>query len=352
LYHDENGTQKRSFGFADFFPLHEIARDQAGLNIISMSEFLTRTAGQLVNGRQAWPPQNRTNWDHDSRAVTQELEPWLRTVAHIPTTWNPEECLAVFADAGSEALHDTWRNFLNSSASFQDLVGHPTPVHAAPAARLQEQWRERRRLCEYDEQMQQAPVIHFTGKAEFGGRLLVHFYAFEFFMNWRQDLWTKRLVRDCVRYVDEIQCAAARVVAALRARARARHGTGEYDAFHIRRGEFQYKRTRLSAAEIYNISADLIPDGTTVFVATDERNKAFFDDLRAHFDLVFLDDFLPLLDGVNTNYFGMIDQLVVRLLESALGGELLVSPHVDSLLSGFRLLNLAGSSDAISVLLR
>lgn len=35
---------------------------------------------------------------------------------------------------------------------------------------------------------------------------------FLFFADWRHDLWTKRFVRDHLRYVDEIQCAAARVV--------------------------------------------------------------------------------------------------------------------------------------------
>lgn len=48
-----------------------------------------------------------------------------------------------------------------------------------------------------------------------------------------------------VHYVDEIQCAAARVVAAIREHVRKLHPqknpTGEFDTFHIRRGDFQVR---------------------------------------------------------------------------------------------------------------
>jgi len=90
--------------------------------------------------------------------------------------------------------------------------------------------------------MQNADLIHVHGRKKIGPRMLVHFYAvsyclphnqcpasshivvqlifplkynsaqFLFFADWRHDLWTKRFVRDHLRYVDEIQCAAARVV--------------------------------------------------------------------------------------------------------------------------------------------
>jgi len=145
-------------------------------------------------------------------------------------------------------------------------------------------------------------------------RLLVHFYAFLFFQSWQQDLWMKRFIRDHVRYVDEIQCAAARVVEAVRNRVRQRqpnNNDGAFDAFHIRRGDFQYKATRLDADKIYEISKSKLVPGDTVYIATDERDKSFFNPLKEHYDVVFLDDFISALGKqVNTNYYGMIDQLV------------------------------------------
>ena len=142
--------------------------------------------------------------------------------------------------------------------------------------------------------------------------MTVHFYAFLFFEDWREDLWMKRFMRDHVRYSDEIQCAAARVVEAMRqyARTKPNNPDGKFDTFHVRRGDFQFKRTRIEATEIYENVKDLLPDGSILYIATDERNKKFFDPLRQHYDIKFMDDFKDVLKGVNTNYFGMIDQLV------------------------------------------
>jgi hypothetical protein len=125
-------------------------------------------------------------------------------------------------------------------------------------------------------------------------------------------MWMKRFIRDHVRYIDEIQCAAARLVKAVRDHVRKRTGdpAGTFDTFHIRRGDFQFKTTRISAEDIYKNSKDQLTPNSTIFVATDERDKRFFDPLREHYDLLFMDDFKDELKGVNTNYYGMIDQLV------------------------------------------
>jgi GDP-fucose protein O-fucosyltransferase len=121
----------------------------------------------------------------------------------------------------------------------------------------------------------------------------------------------KRFMRDHVRYVDEIQCAAARIVHAMHEYAQSKGvASGEFNTFHIRRGDFQFKQTRIDAAEIYQNVKDTMPEKSIVFVATDERDKKFFDPLREHYDIKFLDDFKDVLQNVNTNHFGMIDQLV------------------------------------------
>ena len=115
----------------------------------------------------------------------------------------------------------------------------------------------------------------------------------------------KRFMRDHMRYIDEIQCAAARVVAAVRRRARERNATnsrGEFDTMHIRRGDFQYKATRVDADEIYKVTKRKFAEGSTVYIATDEHDKPFFKTLMEHYDVVFMDDFLDELADVNTNY--------------------------------------------------
>lgn len=140
--------------------------------------------------------------------------------------------------------------------------------------------------------------------------MLVHFYAFLFFEDWREDLWMKRFMRDHMRYIDEIQCAAARVVKAMRDISRSHGNGGEFDSFHIRRGDFQFTKTRISAQEIYENTKDLLSPNSTIFIATDEKDKKFFDPLRKHYNIKFMDDFNDVLTNVNSNYYGMIDQLV------------------------------------------
>ena len=123
----------------------------------------------------------------------------------------------------------------------------------------------------------------------------------------------KRFIRDHVRYIDEIQCAAARLVAGIRDHVRKRDPSnkeGIFDSFHIRRGDFQFKKTRISAEEIYKNSKDQLTPNSTIFIATDERDKKFFQPLADKYDVLFLDDFKDQLKDVNPNYFGMIDQLV------------------------------------------
>ena len=74
--------------------------------------------------------------------------------------------------------------------------------------------------------------------------------------------------------------------------------------------DFQFKATRIDASQIYENVKDKIQEGATVYIATDERDKKFFEPLRNHFNVFFLDDFQAELEGVNKNYYGMIDQLV------------------------------------------
>jgi hypothetical protein len=315
-------TQRKDFGFNDFFPMQRIALEQNGLEIITTAEFISREGitGHLKDrqGKTSFPPHNRTNWDGMTYETMQELQPWLRHVSVMPD-WNPDKCLAAFPASRDpesvEQLQALWSN-IQSNGGFppvEKYFGHPTPVDAPLVNRLGENNAGRTALCVYNTTLQQEHILHFHGKPRLGGRLLTHFYTFLIFERWAQDLWTKRFVRDHLRYKNEIQCAAARIVKAVRTRARQRNPDDmhySFDAFHIRRGEFQYVKTRVSTQEMYEISKEEIPDGTTVYIATDEQNKTFFEDMAVHYDLVYLDDYLHLIPGINSNFFGMIDQLV------------------------------------------
>ena len=114
-----------------------------------------------------------------------------------------------------------------------------------PLSRLQDTLADRKRLCVYNEDLQKEQIVHFQMNHKEKLRLLVHFYAFIFFEDWKEDMWMKRFVRDHLHYRDEIQCAAARVVEKVREHVKKKTGgkSSEYDSFHIRRGDFQFKTT-------------------------------------------------------------------------------------------------------------
>lgn len=317
-----HGKQKTHFDFDDFFPMKQMAEENDALEMITMKEFLEAEAmaGHLKDketGKTSFPPNNRTDWNEISQNEYDELREWLRTVAMVPM-WRPGQCLASFPSKGNhksiEELAAMQAAIHKEGHNSEIYKGNPVPVDSGPLDRMKENLAGREDLCIYNETMQDELVVHFACYHKMKLRLLVHFYAFLFMEDWREDLWMKRFMRDHMRYNDEIQCAAARVVKAMRQIARKSDPTGnpngDYHSFHVRRGDFQFKQTRIEAEEIYkNTKEELMPN-STIFIATDERDKKFFEPLKKHYNVWFLDDFNDALKDVNSNYFGMIDQLV------------------------------------------
>ena len=321
----DQDKHKTQFTFNDFFHLDSIAVEHEGFNVITTEEFLRRegVAGNLKDhktGKVVKPPNDEVNWNGKALGP---LEQYLRTVGVFPTGWNPDQCVAAIPASRDPkdvaALKQTMEDIMTGKYgpfpdNEKDYDDKPTPVDAPVAERLRELLGGRTKLCVYDEELQNAPVIHMSVQRGAGdkSRLLTHFYAFLFFQSYMDDLYYKRFVRDHVRYIDSIVCAAARVVSALRERIKSlgKDPDGIYDSFHVRRGDFQYKKTRIPAEEIYDRSKEQLTEGTTIFVATDERDKSFFDPLKKHYTLFFLDDFMDQIKGINSNYFGMIDQLI------------------------------------------
>lgn len=71
--------------------------------------------------------------------------------------------------------------------------------------------------------------------------------------------------------------------------------------FFPQKGDFQYKETRVDAPVILEKLRRKLANGTTLYIATDERDKAFFQPIRDQYDVVFLDDFIATeLVGVNS----------------------------------------------------
>jgi hypothetical protein len=339
LWNDPKGKNNR-FTFQDFFPFAAVAAEHPAVHVISMQDFLEQNTfrDQKTNhsGQQqppsSRPPRNQTDWDDHGlgsknffRALDKQkkLWLWLRNVTAAPV-WHFEHCVVAMGAApgqtGVDAMRERQRD-IRQQPMWQprEFNDNPTPVDAPIEARMKELLAHRKELCIYDVDLQKSKVIHFMGDNDSGARLLTHFYSYMLLEDWHQDLWIKRFVRDHLRYNNDIQCAAARVVQAVREKAREHGGAGDnnngnpdgvFDTFHIRRGDFQYQNTRIDAEEIYNNVRDVLEENSTIFIATDERNMTFFDPLKEHYHLYFLHDFMDIISDVNKNYYGMLDQLV------------------------------------------
>jgi len=315
---------KKDFTFNDFFHLDSIAMEHEGLSIITMEDFLKRKGltNQLKdqqNGKAIRPPKDKTNWSGEK---LNDLWLYLRSVGKYPEGWTPYECIAAIPSSKDpQDVIDLQKMFDDIQAgkhgkipdAMKDFIDEPVPVDGPVVDRLREMLAARKRICIYDNALQDEELIHFKVDHKASARMLTHFYAFAFFQDWKQDLWSKRFVRDHIRYVDEIVCAAARIVNGVRERARThddKNTGGEYDSFHVRRGDFQYKRVKVEADVLYDESKDQLKPGGTLYIATDERKKEFFNVLKDHYDVTFMDDYMHLIKGVNPNYYGMLDQLV------------------------------------------
>ncbi len=317
----DHRKENNRFTFHKFFPFEAISEEHDAVDVISMEEFIRTEAlaGNLEDksGTVSFPPNNSTSFDgglHKGR----EYWDWLRTVT-MASKADFSKCVIAFPEKPGKQAREQLQAMVDgmdmnkqSHRLPMQYKNRPRPVDSAPVDRLSEQLAFRKQVCMYDETLQNTKVMHFMGDNNSGARLLVHFYAFLFFEDWQQDLWTKRYVRDHLRYIDAIQCGAATIVHAVRQIA-IQNGNpkGDYDSMHIRRGDFQYKQTRIPATEILENIRDKFTDNSTIFIATDERDKKFFDPLREHYHILFLDDFLHLLpDDFNKNYYGMLDQRV------------------------------------------
>jgi len=79
-----------------------------------------------------------------------------------------------------------------------EFQARPTNVDAPVIERFREILAARHQLCTYDKNMHDK-VLHFGADQADDTRLLVPFYSFLFFEDWKHDLWSKRFIRDNLR---------------------------------------------------------------------------------------------------------------------------------------------------------
>ena len=266
-----------------------------------MTEFIRREQGKLFE----------LPTDEEERAkLLQAAEACdNRAKSHSP-------CNVVKDFLGSIGHNPEWGATHTCVIFDKDAMVEGTPSEAAHAEAT-EHCGEKRTPTFYNQTLASLDILHFPShQKEF--RLLTHFYNMLFFSDPVDAHYYKRFVRDYLHYHDSIYCAAGKIVQAVQMEGVARgfpvdeEGGGGYSAMHIRRGDLQYKRVKIPAIEWYENTKEVWQEKEILYMATDERNKTFFDDLAVHYDLRFLDDYWDLagLGNLDPNYMGMIDTIV------------------------------------------
>lgn len=184
-HRDQGDAQAHDeMGFEDFFDI-DLLRSHQGFHVLHMEEFLEKEGvtgglhGKLPphNSSEAW---GSALWSYLDK-VADEAPEWMGRFLAMPT----KDGDFMFTGKHSDEVAERLKRF----------GGERTPVF-------------------YDKKLQDAHHIHFP--ADSSHRLLQHHYAFTFFADKNMQSFYKRFVRDFMRYKDEIQCAGANLVAAIR----------------------------------------------------------------------------------------------------------------------------------------
>jgi len=300
LYLLNKDTASRHRGFGDFFPLKN---PHFPVKIMNMEDFLKLPAQQeLLSKLNNTAREDVVNAaEHcDKRKASKSncaaIYAYLGESGHNPEFSSVHHCIIFDTDA-----------YLDSTSPSEE--GKTLAESVCGEKRIVTYWNKKDH-AQYDH-------LHLPAqKKEF--RLLTHFYNMLYFSDPAVGNYFKRFVRDFLHYNDVISCAAGKIVKAVQKEAMSlgfsldEEGGGGYSAMHVRRGDLQYKRVKIPAKEWYDNTKEVWSDKEILYIATDERNKTFFDDLAVHYQLRFLDDYWDLagLSGLDGNYMGMIDTVV------------------------------------------
>ncbi|KAL7570496.1 hypothetical protein ACA910_004277 [Epithemia clementina (nom. ined.)] len=295
---DKNAQER---GFADFFPL---TNPKFPVKLMSMEDFLTKNPKQ-----QEYLAHYKANTTYNNILdVAKVCEERKLSVNYC----------AVVYDYLDEVGHNPKIHDMTTCLIF-DIDAYQGRPPSAKAKEIAETYCGADREVVFWSEQDHGRHNHLHLPAyKMEDRLLAHFYNLMYFSDPAVGNYAKRFVRDYLHYHDAIYCAAGKIVKALQAEAIQRGFSldsekgGGYSSLHVRRGDLQFKEVWISGEEWYNNTKDAWLDKEILYIATDERNKTFFDELARHHELRFLDDYWDLADlsSLDPNYVGMIDTIV------------------------------------------
>jgi len=293
--------QGHNINFDDFFPIHDKAFNKR-VEVISSKEFMTR---ELDKGGYL-----EINDDAQKKKLLELSEGCEKMKAHEKSCFILDKFLQ---EKGYQAqLKDMKNCLIFDENAFQR---GPKAVTSPKIQKNIKQFCGEREPLYYGSEMHEPDILHFQTSSDDAYRILNHFYTVIYFTDPIVDNYYKRYVRDFIHYHQNIFCAAGKIVKALQVEGIQRgfkienEGSGGFSAMHVRRGDLQYKEVKISAEEWYNNTAKLWHEKEILYIATDEKNRAFFNPIAQHHDLRFLGDYWEKagLANLDPNFMGMVE---------------------------------------------
>lgn len=292
-------------GISDFFPVMSESA-QKRVKVISFEDFINAEGGP--DGKLTIPDHliekvlgasEFCDNDKKSPHACLPMLQYLEEVGHLPNVKAADACILFDKD---------YYNDIEISDELEESVLGITGF---------------RRQAYFDRVSQQPTLMHFRGHRR-DYRVRAHFYGFVVFTNPKIDNYYKRLVRDTLHYNDEIFCAAGKIVKALQSEYKQRGdddgfsvdpqvGSGGFSSLHVRNGkDFPHPKVQISASEWYENAFEVWEPNEILFIATDEKNRTWFNDLAAHHQVRFIEDYTEIagLDQIDPDYYSMIEAVV------------------------------------------
>ena len=215
------------------------------VSTISMYDFYTL---EVVN-KQTYPLPNdignqsivtnavqNCEWYKYSNKSCFILNDYLTNISNYSPNWHGEHDCLIMDESN-------W-SFRDMNSTEDDDMDDESTTATTTIQQKQNKKQRIQRFCGtrspvyYNSQIHTAPLIHIRSHTK-DARLLVHYYAFIYFTNPSIDNYYKRLVRDRVRYSNDIFCAAGKIVKSLITESGYNDKAGYY-SMHIRRGELLF----------------------------------------------------------------------------------------------------------------
>jgi hypothetical protein len=185
--------------------------------------------------------------------------------------------------------------------AINDVVVHPPDGLTARLELISRLWG--RRPVGITQAVDSCGILYFPWSLEH--RMFGVFEAFFLFADPENERRARALVRDAVRYRPDIRQLAERAVSL------APLASKSYSAMHVRRGDFQYRETRIGPDQILRHIACLAPEGETVYLATDETDAEFLRPFRERFRLVQFHDLAAgVVADTPSEWIGVVETLI------------------------------------------